>query len=281
MIWVTWRQHRREALVSAVVLAGIGVFLLVTARLMGADAQSAAACHFTFTCAASQLFQNNWQQITGAVWVLLIVLPALLGMFIAAPLLSGEFERGTHLLAWSQSITRLRWGTVKLGFLIAVIVIATAGLALLAGWWRTPTDQLSGPWDAFDIEGVAPVAYATFAFALGTFLSLVLRRTVPAMAATLVVFTVVRSLVEANRHRFQTAVVGDICAMPQGSWQTSFPGNYSCGAAALNDHSVTQLVAYYPPDRFWAFQFIEAGIFFALAALLIGVSLWWLQHRAT
>lgn len=302
MIWVTWLQHRREALISAVLLAGIGVFLLVTARLMGGDAQSAAACHFTVTCMASQVFQDNWQQITGAVWVVLIVLPALLGMFIAAPLLSGEFERGTHLLAWSQSVTRLRWGTVKLGFLIGVIVIATAALALLAGWWRTPADQLSGPWDAFDIEGIAPVAYATFAFALGTFLSLLLRRTVPAMAATLAVFTVVRILVEANRTRFQTTVVGPASAMPQGSWQFASPyyadahGNVlSLGqvnsilggifngdpSTFLHNHGVAQLVAYYPPDRFWTFQFIEAGIFFALAALLIGLSLWWLQHRAT
>ena len=44
----------------------------------------------------------------------------------------------------------------------------------------------------FDQRGVVPLGYAAFAFALGVCAGLVLRRTVPAMAATLAVFVGVR-----------------------------------------------------------------------------------------
>jgi hypothetical protein len=228
----------------------------------------------------------------------------LLGMFIAAPLVSGEFERGTQFLAWSQSVTRLRWGAVKLCVVIGAVVVAATALAVLTGWWRTPFDQLAfnGPqWDAFDIEGVAPVAYATFAFALGAFAGTVLRRTVPAMAATLATFTATRIFVEMNRHRFQPEVVGPSIAMPQGSWLSStyfadahghvlsldqvnalssgYSGDPNGFPTYMHNHGVDQLTAYFPPDRFWAFQLIEAGIFVVLAAFLVGASLWWLQHR--
>jgi hypothetical protein len=33
-----------------------------------------------------------------------------------------------------------------------------------------------------------------------------------------------------------------------------------------------QFVAYQPADRYWPFQFIETGIFVALAAVLVAVS---------
>ena len=44
----------------------------------------------------------------------------------------------------------------------------------------------------FDVRGIVPVGYAAFAFALGVTAGVVLRRTVPAMAVTLVGFTAVR-----------------------------------------------------------------------------------------
>ena len=35
----------------------------------------------------------------------LVVLPALVGLFVGAPLLARELEHGTHRLAWTQSVT--------------------------------------------------------------------------------------------------------------------------------------------------------------------------------
>src|SRR5262249_41075619 len=47
----------------------------------------------------------------------------------------------------------------------------------------------------FDARGVAPLGYAAFAFALGVTAGVVVRRTLPAMAVTLVIFAVVQILV--------------------------------------------------------------------------------------
>lgn len=40
------------------------------------------------------------------------------------------------------------------------------------------------------------------------------------------------------------------------------------------------LVTYQPADRFWPFQFIEAGIFVALTAAALGTTIWLLHRRA-
>ena len=47
----------------------------------------------------------------------------------------------------------------------------------------------------FAARGVAPLGYAAFAFALGVTAGVLLRRTLPAMAVTLVVFAAVQVLV--------------------------------------------------------------------------------------
>ena len=43
--------------------------------------------------------------------------PLLVGLFWGAPVLAREFERGTHRLAWTQSVPRRAWLVVKLGVL--------------------------------------------------------------------------------------------------------------------------------------------------------------------
>ena len=47
----------------------------------------------------------------------------------------------------------------------------------------------------------------------------------------------------------------------------------------LRLHGIRLLADYQPPDRFWTFQLIEAGVFVALAVALVAGSLWWLQRR--
>jgi len=74
---------------------------------------------------------------TARLWlgVLVLVTPALIGMFWGAPLVAREFEEGTYRLAWTQSVTRTRWLVVKL----AVVGLATAWPAWLlpgcSAWW--------------------------------------------------------------------------------------------------------------------------------------------------
>jgi hypothetical protein len=130
--------------------------------------------------------------------------PALIGAFWGAPLITRELETGTLRLAWTQSISRTRWLTVKVG-LIGLASMVTAGLlSLLVTWWAAPVDR-AGPLAAsgqrvnFDVlgrftpalfgaRGITPVGYAAFAFALGLTAGVLIRHTLAAMAASLAVF---------------------------------------------------------------------------------------------
>ena len=40
------------------------------------------------------------------------------------------------------------------------------------------------------------------------------------------------------------------------------------------------IITYQPADRFWPFQFIEAGIFVALTAIALGATIWLVHRRA-
>jgi hypothetical protein len=116
-------------------------------------------------------------------------------MFWGAPLLGRELETGTFRLAWTQSMTRGRWLTVKLVMLGLASMAVTGLLSLLVTWWFSRMDQLNlnrfTP-GMFEDRGIVPVGYAAFAFALGVTAGVLIRRTVPAMAATLLPYAGVR-----------------------------------------------------------------------------------------
>jgi hypothetical protein len=90
-----------------------------------------------------------------------------IGASLGAPLLARELETGTWQLAWTQSVPRLRWLTVKLATLGTLAVVLTLALSAVITWYRVPLDILDGRFtaDAFDLEGIVPAAYAMFAFA--------------------------------------------------------------------------------------------------------------------
>ena len=94
---------------------------------------------------------------------------------------------------------RSRWLAVKVG-LIGLVALASAGLlSLMASWWMTPIYQASAKANGdsgvdrlapavFGANGIVPIGYAAFGFALGLAFGVLIRRTIPAMAATLAVF---------------------------------------------------------------------------------------------
>ncbi len=63
-------------------------------------------------------------------------------------------------------------------------------------WWASPHDRLvDSPYSVFDQRDIVPIAYALFAVALGVALGAIIRRTLPAMAATIAGYAVTRYLV--------------------------------------------------------------------------------------
>jgi ABC-type transport system involved in multi-copper enzyme maturation permease subunit len=144
---------------------------------------------------ATGAFGNKYNFLQQLLTLLVQVAPALMGVFWGAPLIARELESGTHRLAWTQSVTRTRWLAIKLG----LVGLATAGLAgllsLAVTWWYAPLDKVgTNRFDGSIVgeRGITPIGCAVFAFALGDLVGLLIRRTLPAMASTLVAFIAVR-----------------------------------------------------------------------------------------
>jgi hypothetical protein len=200
MIWLTWRQFRTAALTALAVLAAAAIYLLITGLHMHhTHSIDLATCASQNDCGdVLDQFRQGYDAAFHLTELLAIVAPGLIGMFWGAPLISRELESGTNQLVWNQSVTRTRWLAVKLVGVGAASIATVGVLSYLLTWWAGPLDQIAGSRFAamtFATRDIVPLAYAAFAFALGTAVGVLLRRTVPAMAVTLAVFIGIQVLI--------------------------------------------------------------------------------------
>jgi hypothetical protein len=198
MIRFAWHRFRVQALVALGALAVLAVVLAVTGIQLAHDYDAAVAvCRPRGDCASALGSVGNFPSdselsMANLFNALVVAVPGLLGMFWGAPLIAREFETGSFRLAWTQGVTRTRWLAVKLGVAGLASMIVAGLLSLMVTWWSSPIAALhGGRLGSFQNSGVVPVGYAAFAFALGAAAGLLIRRTVPAMAVTLAVFTAV------------------------------------------------------------------------------------------
>jgi len=201
VIWLTWRQHRAQALAILIGLGAIGVFSLVTGPRIAAAFRELHACLVVPGQDCGLLHESFDRRFSGLQFVipLYMVVPLLMGVFLGAPLIAREVEQGTHRLAWTQTVTRGRWALTKIGLVGAFTVAAAALFAWIVTIWSAPLVAASGQrfgFGVFDLRGIVPIAYAVFAVALGTAIGASIRKTLPAMAVTLAAFAAVRVVVE-------------------------------------------------------------------------------------
>ncbi|RSM86910.1 transporter [Kibdelosporangium aridum] len=192
MIWLTWRQFRFPAAAIAAIVAALAI-VLVTMQLPSiADAQTLYR----------QLTDLDYQLYYAGLLVMYGI-PPIIGIFWGAPLISRELETGTHRLAWNQTVTRSRWLAVKLGMAGLAAMAVSALASLVVSWWAGPIDAATelarnsnfGPRiepPVFAVRGIVPIGYAAFAFVLGVTVGILLRRTIAAMAVTLVLYIAVQ-----------------------------------------------------------------------------------------
>jgi hypothetical protein len=207
MIRLSMLQFRTQAATAAAALAVFAVILAASGpHLFGIyDRSGIAACQAQGTCLPLATgFVNKLGGLYTVFYFigigLLLLVPAIIGTFWAAPLLTREFEAGTFQLAWTQSVTRTRWLAAKLGVGVLIAMATTGLFSLLLTWWSGPIDTaapiakgnsitfLRLGYVLFPTRGITPLGYAAFAFALGVTAGVLIRRTVPAMAATLATF---------------------------------------------------------------------------------------------
>jgi ABC-type transport system involved in multi-copper enzyme maturation permease subunit len=208
MIWTTWRQHRAEAGVGALILVALAAAMLIVGNIARerARALGVPACISGNGDCSNALgrLHDDFHSIPPFTFAL-IALPLVAGMFWAAPLVSREYEAGTHRLAWTQSISPLRWITVKIALIFTVVAAAALLLGLLATWTLNPlTPAFGGRYNSswYDIQGIVPVACMLFALAVGVAASTLIRRTIPAMAVTLVTYAAARIPIHWIRWHF-------------------------------------------------------------------------------
>jgi hypothetical protein len=311
---LVWRLHRNQAYLAVAALVALTVVLLITGITMADDYRTALAnCAATQSCDSlgSVLFRGD-----GAIMDLVdltMVVPLLFGLFWGAPLLAKEFEEGTHNLAWTQGVSRWRWIRANIGWSLLAAAVWGAALAALVSWWRYPENALSSRFDAFDVQGVVPVAYALFAVALGIAVGSVIRRVLPSLAVTLAIFVALRVTIGVYLRPHYMAPVTKVYPLlgshagPSGAWilsqglvgptgkslgpgldfsqfpaacQTAPPtGGKGVLGQCLASHGFRQTITYQPAGRFWAFQGAEAVIFVVLAAGLVGFAIWWVLGR--
>jgi hypothetical protein len=194
MIWLVWRQFRTQALVVAGLLVVFAIALAINGtHLVHLYDTTVATCAQHNDCVSARARFQAQEKWHAALNLLVLAVPALLGAFWGAPLVARELETRTNLLAWTQSVTRPRWFLVKVAVIGAASVITAGLLSLMVTWWASPHDRLvDSPYSLFDQRNIVPIAYALFAFALGVVLGTIIRRTLPAMAATLAAFVVIR-----------------------------------------------------------------------------------------
>jgi hypothetical protein len=143
-----------------------------------------------------------------------------------------------------------------------------------------PVDAFTGK---FGSEGLVLTAYILCAFGFAVLAGLLLRRSIPAMIAASIPWLAVRLVVEFlfRPHFLASLTVSrNACLKPPGcgagiGFVPQATGRIGDLVLSINGNVVT----YQPADRFWPFQFIEAGIFVALTAAALGATIWLLHRR--
>lgn len=241
MIRLAWLQFRAQA---AVALGALAVIAIVAAlsepHLAHLYDTSVAMCTARGDCSTvKSAFLKNDRLLQTGLSTLLLVAPALIGIFWGAPLIARELEAGTFRLAWTQSVTRIRWLAVKLG-LVGLVSMAVAGLlSLIVTWWSSPFDKINlnsfSP-GTFGERSVVPIGYAAFALVLGVLAGSLIRRTLPAMATTLVVYVAARfAETDWVRPHLRTPLrVSSAFQVPSGP-SSNAPSSIGGGVVKAND----------------------------------------------
>jgi len=328
MAGVTWRQHRLALAGVAGLLGALAVALWVIGSSLHRAYGAAAACHPAGSVACQDAV-NVFNGMDGflANGIIVQVLPVLIGAFAGAPLLARELETGTFRYAWTQGVGRRRWAVAKLVMLALVVTVSAGSFGLLLSWYYqpyfAPGNQGLGLTEVtpffpglFDLGRVTFPAWTLTAFSIGALAGMLIRRVVPAIAATLAVYAGLAFAAGGFlRQHYLTPLVTSRLNVPESAWilgqwwtrggttlsqstmrqvidtawqqvapvvsgiSQKYPA-YLSVLGYLTKHGYTQWTSYQPASRFWPFQWIEGGGLLALSVLLIAATIWLVGRRA-
>ncbi|MFF2526670.1 DUF2339 domain-containing protein [Streptomyces liangshanensis] len=299
-LWTAARLHRRT------LWAGAGLVVLAFAALLYqrfhsasvADAFPATGCTIdsaTLACHDAVRSYIN-AQMTFQAWLsylglFLLVLPGVVGAFVAGPVIARELESGTYKLAWSQSVTPARWLAAKLAVPLACAVAGVSVLLGLYRWaWTTGPDDpyYADVWyNAYRNIGLGPaaLAYAVLGIALGALIGLLVRRTVMAMSAAAFAVGTVVLVLHGQLRPYLWPVLTDTTPLRQvrTGWpvqegiitasgeritrEECFSDGWGISPCEQRPKGAVNFVDYHPASHLWPLQLVETGIVLALTAV--------------
>ncbi|MEW1724628.1 hypothetical protein [Streptomyces sp. NPDC093109] len=288
--WVTGRLHRRAlwtALVLLVLMAGVTAYLwwrtaaayndfTATGCVLPHEAPPADGCELPTE--RYEAVEDWFFWLLKNLQLLLPVLPAVIGSFVAGPVIARELQDGSYRLAWTQSVSPARWLLSRLALPTAWAVLLTAVFTVVfrLAWSHGPlhTHDIDY-YDDFFYLGLGPVlvGYVVFGIGVGTLAAVLTRETVTAISVTSTAVVIVgfAFAVKLRGMLLPTTTTAPDEPRPDNSWVVDWrrvpmpekPDHvYEPGMTAMQ-------VDYYPASHFWPLQFIETGILLALAALAV------------
>jgi hypothetical protein len=252
--------------------------------------------------------------------------PGVLAIFGGVRWLTREYETGSFRYTWTLGVSRFRW---LAGTLLPLLAVVTAG-AVACGlaydrlfpaiqWLVCSSLVTSSPsgvpweWNEFPLTPLTFTAFALAGFGIAACAAALIRRTVPAMAATAAA-TAAGAYLADTRLRTWLITLRPVTARteygspagrpPHGSyvlreWLTDHAGHVSVlmthdaiflpngqlgtvlstGSAAsqrawLAAHHYTHWISYQPHSRLLIFQAAWAGALLAVAIAAFGLAIW-------
>lgn len=313
--WVTWRQHRSALLGLVALFGGLGALRAGTGPPMHRDwtrldlgacpDPSARACSASYA-----LFTARWEAWAQFLPRFLLFLPsssAFRGRAADRPRARvGHIPVRLDAGPRPAALDRRQAAAAR-----HAVTLLALGFSALFSWWFGPWHALMGRMtggQAYEVAGVVFAARTLFALTLGALLGAVIRRTVPAMAATAAGWLAAAwpSVLWLRPHLQppltvpESTLTGPLQDWTISSWYQDAAGHHlgndqlvtlarqangvrdrDTFTSWLSDHGYTSWVSYQPDSRFWNFQTVEAGAYVLLALVLAAAALQWVRRRAS
>jgi hypothetical protein len=309
LVRVTARQHRTALVWTGAVAAVLAIVLAATGVPLHELAARGGVGWYGETRASV-----DYSGVLQALALALQLAALLVGMFLGAPLLPREIQEGTAKLAWTQAASRARWLLAQVLPLAGLLALASLAIGAEFSWWLSPFPDITfgrigplSPWWSlrFNLVPLLLAGWVVFAFTLGVLLGAAIRRTLPAMAATLACYGAVLFEVSSSwrmrylppLHRavpvqFQSGGGYSYGVVWRGqrpvtmstvlSWPDGRPlsnAQQLSSAAWMRLHHIVMWISYQPGSRYHTFQAIELGWLLAASALLVAAAIVVIRRR--
>jgi hypothetical protein len=313
LTWLVWRQNRLAFWIGIGAAVAVAVYAIVRHQEMTTVIAEGHldACRGTTVPAGDcshklNTFGQTYQFPMRRPLQAMPALPLIFGIFLGGPQLAQELESGTYRTVCTQSVTQLRWFAAKLLVPVVMTVLISGTIAAATTWWWQPAGSLLGAWfpwwQWYPYDGIGPVVVglSVLSLLIGVTAGLILRRTVLAMGATVVLSAGAMYLLESVRAQLLPTTLATVqhttgTAAPVNAWVLSeglvdssgrrVPDLPSCYATddyakCLAQHGRTgRWAEFHPSSHLWPLQWAETGLCLLLAAALAGLCVRWIRHR--